>query len=341
MPRDCLMTEELPAASTCSPRSDRPFTDHLDLSVVIVNWNTSHVVADCLHSIQEHLGAVSAEIIVIDNASSDDSVEMIKRDFPSVRVIANEDNRGFAAGNNQGMRMATGDFVLLLNPDTIVIDDVIPKALAFARAHPTAGIVGCQVLESDDSIQRTCFRFPSSLGTFLWVSGLSAFLPRSSVAGYAAYGPWDRDTERDVDVVSGMFMLVRSDAIKQVGLMDEDYFVFAEEADWCRRFWDNGWRCVFAPVGRILHVDGGSKSTEQASLRMYVEQQKNLLLFHRKHLREPWPTLSKALFAVFMLLRAVWWGAISMFSKRTTTRNKAIRSAAAAIFHWTGKEPCI
>ncbi len=311
----------------------------LDLSVVIVSWNTRRVIGACLESVFRNLGNLTAEVIVIDNGSSDHSAQMIAHEFPQVRLIDNDTNRGFAAANNQGIRIARGRHVLLLNPDTVIIGDVLEKTLAYARAHPDAGIVGCQVMEGRAAVQRTCFRFPSPLNTFMWVTGLSAVFPRSRVAGRAAYGPWRRDGERDVDVVSGMFMLARREAIEQVGPMDEKYFVFAEEADWCRRFRDAGWRCVFAPVGRILHVDGGSKSTEQADTRMYVQLQKSVLRFQRKHLGVARWLLAKVLFTTSMVARAAWWRLMAAVGLGTEPRRKARLSAAAARYHLTGKEP--
>ena len=321
-----------------TPASRAP-VEVLDLSIVIVNWNTQHVIVDCLESVLANLGELSAEVIVIDNASTDDSVQVITERFPKVQLIANDSNRGFAAANNQGMRIAGGQYVLLLNPDTVVLDDVFEKTLDYARRHPDVGVVGCQVMESAQVVQRTCFRFPSPLNTLMWVSGALSWLPLSRIAGRAAYGPWNRLDEREVDVVSGMFMLVRRDVIEQVGLMDEAYFVFAEEADWCYRFRSAGWRCVFAPIGRIMHVDGGSKSTEQASVKMYVEIQKSLLLFHRKHLGWSRWALTKFLFSTTMVTRLLWWSCWATLEVGRQSGHKANQSAAAVRFQWTGKEP--
>ncbi len=311
----------------------------LDLSVVIVNWNTRHVVADCLDSVLANLHTMAAEVIVIDNASSDGSAEMVAREFPQVRLIANDANHGFAAANNQGMRVARGRFLLLLNPDTVVLPGALAQTLAYARRNPTAGVIGCQVMESPDTVQRTCFRFPSPLNTLLWATGATACFPRSPHARRATYGGWRREDERDVDVVSGMFMLVRREALDEVGPMDEDYFVYAEEADWCYRFRKAGWRCVFAPVGRILHVEGGGKSTEQASVKMYVEIQKGLLLFHRKHLGVVRWALTRCVLAVSMATRTLWWTVCAVVGIDTQAKHKAKLSAAAARFHWTGLEP--
>ena len=305
----------------------------IDLSLIIVNWNTRDLLRDCLSSARSGFGELAGELIVIDNASSDGSARMITEEFPDVRLIANNDNRGFAAANNQGLRVSRGRYVLLLNPDTVVLDDVLSRTVEWADGHADAGVVGCQVLESATTVQRTCFRFPSPLNTLMWVSGLSGRFPRSRLAGRAAYGPWVRHECREVDVVSGMFMLVRREALDQVGLMDEGYFVFTDETDWCRRFRDAGWRCVFAPVGRILHVDGGSKSTDQVSVRMYVEMQKGILRFHRKHLGLAGWAMAKALFAGSMAARAVWW---RLFA---THPHKTKLALAATRFHWRGVEP--
>ena len=339
MSPETLTVAEVEAPSREHDHVESGSVDVLDLSIVIVNWNTQHVIVDCLRSVLANLGELSTEVIVIDNASTDDSVQVIAERFPQVQLIANDTNRGFAAANNQGMRMARGAYVLLLNPDTVVLDGAFDKTLAYARRHPDIGVLGCQVMESAQAVQRTCFRFPSPLNTLMWVSGALAWFPRSRIAGRAAYGPWNRRDEREVEVVSGMFMLVRCEAIEQVGLMDEAYFVFAEEADWCYRFRSAGWRCVFAPVGRIVHVDGGSKSTEQASVRMYVEIQKSLLLFHRKHLGWGRWALCKFLFLTTMVTRLAWWTMWAALGVGESSRHKASQSAAAVRYQWTGREP--
>ncbi len=339
MPPDTLTAAQTEMASRKLDHVGSRSVDVLDLSIVIVNWNTQHVIVDCLESVLANLGELSAEVIVIDNASTDDSARVIAERFPQVQLIANDANRGFAAANNQGMRIARGQYVLLLNPDTVVLDEVFEKTLDYARRHPDVGMVGCQVMGSAQTVQRTCFRFPSPLNTLMWVSGALAWFPRSRVAGRAAYGPWNRQDEREVDVVSGMFMFVRRQAIEQVGLMDEAYFVFAEEADWCYRFRSAGWRCVFAPVGRVMHVDGGSKSTEQASVKMYVEIQKSLLLFHRKHLGWRRWALSKLLFSTTMITRLLWWTVWAAIGVGTKSELKASQSAAAVRYQWTGREP--
>jgi GT2 family glycosyltransferase len=309
------------------------------LSIVIVNWNTCDILRDCLESVYLETKGVQSEVIVIDNASEDNSVEMVHCDFPDVILIENQENRGFAAANNQGICVAKGRYVLLLNPDTIVLDRTIERTIAFADLHPDVGVVGCQVLENETKIQRTCFAFPSLRNLILQESGLRRLFPRSRFFGAADMGWWNRDTERDVDVVSGMFMLVRREAIEQVGLMDEDYFVYAEETDWCFRFRRAGWRRVFTPVARIIHRDGGNKSTDQAIVKMYVQLQKSILIFYRKNCGLIVWIMAKIIFSISMLMRAIFWKIVTVIQRNEKNCIKAYQSAAALKFHLFGIEP--
>lgn len=311
----------------------------LDLSVVIVNWNTRTELDACVRSVKEGRGGLDLEIIVIDNASADGSADMVEREHPDVTLIRNDVNRGFGAANNQGMRIARGRYVLLLNPDTVVLEDALPRAVALADREPDVGIVGCQVMESYAQVQRTCFRFPSPWNTLLWVTGLAGLAPCHRLFGRAAYGPWSRTERRTVDVVSGMFMLARREAIADVGLMDEDYFVYAEEADWCWRFRNAGWPCVFDPVGRVLHVDGGNKSTDQDRLRMFVEKQKNVLLFQRKNLGKRAAFISRCLFALGMGARTAIWSVRSIVQPGDEHRARLAESWWAFRFHLLGHRP--
>ncbi len=255
----------------------------MDVSIVTVSWNTRDVLRDCLRSIYSQSGKVKYEVIIVDNASSDGSVEMIKVEFPWVQLIANAKNRGFAAANNQGIALATGRYLLLLNSDTIVCDNAIEKTVKYADQNPETAVVGCQVWESRDRIQNTCFRFPSVLNVFLYGTGLARVFKYNLFFGRERILWWRRDSDREVDVVSGMFMLVRREAIDEVGVMDEAYFVYCEETDWCYRFAKAGWKVVFWPGAKIIHVDEGSHSTKQVALKMFVQQKKSMLIFFKKH----------------------------------------------------------
>ena len=313
----------------------------IDVSIVIVNWNAKDYLRICLKSIADETPNLNVEVFVVDNASADGSAEMVREEFPGVRLIANADNKGFAAANNQGMRQSRGRYVLLLNPDTVILENAIEKSVAFADRTPRAGVVGCRVLETMDRAQRTGFRFPGPLNTFWTMSGLTSAFPGSRVFSGHLYAGWDRDSERRLEVVSGMYMLVRRQAIEEVGLMDEAYFVYAEEADWCFRFWKAGWECVFTPEARILHTEGGSKSTAKDAVRMYVQKQKSLQIFQRKNLgRLPW-LAAKAVYIATLSVRVVGLSARRLLRGGERERLKVAMAVAALKYHLFRVDPTV
>jgi GT2 family glycosyltransferase len=310
-----------------------------DVLIVIVNWNTREILRNCLRSVYEQTREINFKVVVVDNASSDGSAEMVKKEFSQANLISNSDNRGFAAANNQGMKVAQGRYILLLNPDTIVLDGAIQKSVAYADDHQDIGVLGCQVWLNDKEIQQTCFSFPSVYGLIAQEMGLRHLFPRAGVFGREKMVGWNRDTEREVDVVSGMFVLVRREAIEQVGLMDEAYFVYAEETDWCFRFKRAGWKCAFTPTARIIHLDGGSKSTDQISVRMFVQQQKSLLIFYKKQRGLLSWIVAKIVYIFSMLIRYAIFVILLLFQRDNKTLEKAAQSLAAAKFHLFGVEP--
>jgi GT2 family glycosyltransferase len=311
----------------------------MDVSIVIVNWNTRELLGNCLASIISETRKATYEIIVVDNASADGSASMCEQDFPRVTLIANKANRGFAAANNQGMAIAAGRYILLLNPDTIVLEQAIDRCVTYADHRPDIGVVGCQVLEADGKIQQTGFCFPSPWTLFLTLSGLPRLFPHVRFFSQPQLGSWNRQSERDIDVISGMFMLVRRDAIRDVGFMDESYFVYAEETDWCFRFHQAGWRRVFYPGAQIIHIDGGGKSTSQVNVKMLVQLQKSLMIYFRKNLGFiPW-VIAKGLFLLANGARYLGWLASSIFTRDPVARNKAAAATAALRFHLFGIDP--
>ncbi|WP_407180110.1 glycosyltransferase family 2 protein [Bradyrhizobium sp. STM 3562] len=311
----------------------------MDVSVVIVSWNTREILRGCLHSVFNETRQASFEVIVIDNNSHDGSAEMVRADFPAVKLIANPQNRGFAAACNQGMRLASARFVLLLNPDTLVLDDAISRCVRYADVRPDIGVVGCQVLENESRISPTGFSFPNPLNVFLALSGLSRLFPGSRLFGRPELSWWDRNTEQDVDVVTGMFMLVRREAIAEVGLMDESYFVYGEEADWCYRFAKAGWRRVFTPCAKIVHLDGGAKSTSQASKKMFVQLQKSSMIYHRKNLGLAAWWLAKMIYIVSNFVRMIAWFVLSVIKRDQRNRQRSAAARAALVYHFVGREP--
>lgn len=321
------------------PGLKMPVAPDMDVSVVIVNWNTRDVLHGCLKSIFEQTRDIGFEVFVIDNDSSDGSADMVRGEFPSVILIENAENRGFAAANNQGLERMRGRYALLLNPDTIILDGAIQKCVKLADGERDIGVLGCQVLEDDRRIQMTGFSFPSVWTLFLLNTRLMKLMPRSRLLGKPELGWWDRNSDEDLDIISGMFMLVRREAIEQVGLMDDAYFVYGEEADWCYRFAKAGWRRHYTTSARIIHLDGGSKSTSQVSAKMYVQLQKSMLIYSRKHLG-PLSTLAvKAIYIATNGLRYVAWLAKSAIKRDPVSRSKSAAALAALRFHVFGISP--
>ena len=263
-PPSSVRSARVPAAAP-SPGAARWSSP--DLSVILVSWNTCDELRACLDSVMAGVHGISAELVVVDNASSDGSADMVAQRFPDVRLVRNPENLGFAAGCNAGLEVATGRYLLLLNPDTIVLDDVLAATVRYLDKHPRVGAVGCRVLNDDGSLQRSCFRDPSVLNTLLSVTGLSK-LPWPRFLGREWMTDWPRDSERDVDVVTGCYLATRRDVVEDVGPLDAGYFFCGEEADWCRRMRDRGWVLRFAPVGEIIHLDGvaGRKLSERRDL---------------------------------------------------------------------------
>jgi GT2 family glycosyltransferase len=309
-----------------------------DVSIVIVSWNVCELLRDCIRSITEETRR-QHEIIVVDNASEDGTTEMVRAEFPDVRVIANPDNRGFAAANNRGLAVATGRHVLLLNPDTLVLDGAIDKTLDWLERHPDVGCVGCQVFESETRVQLTCFSDPGPLNLFLLESGLARLLARSPFFGRPRYAGWNRHDERDVDVISGMFMLVPRRVVAEVGPLDDAFFMYSEEADWCRRIRDAGYRCVFAPVARIRHREGGGRSTALMKPEMYVQLQKSKLIYVGKHYGLAGRATARATLLISMLARAAVFGLASLAATGSEARARSRLAWVAARSHLAGREP--
>jgi GT2 family glycosyltransferase len=277
----------------------------MDISVVIVNWNTCDILRDCLKTIYEQTRHVAFEVIVVDNASSDGSPEMVRVEFPQVVLLANPTNAGYATANNQGIRIAQGRFVLVLNSDTLILDRALDKILAFVEAHPEVGVLGCRVRNRDGTLQPTCFMFPSVLNMFLFATCLNQLFARSRFFGRERMTWWKRDDVRAVDVVTGCFMLVRQEAIRQVGLMDEDFFMYGEETDWCYRFRQAGWKVMFSPCAEIIHL-GGASSARVAN-EMTLQLKAGVLQFMHKHRSRPAYVAACGLMGLFLAARIPYW----------------------------------
>lgn len=301
----------------------------IDVSIILVNWNTRQILCDCLASIYEQTQGLCFEVFVVDNASSDGSVKMIQQDFAQVRLIANSENKGFAAANNQAISIAKGNFILLLNSDTIILDNAIFKVWQFAQQRPSAGIVGCRVLNADQSLQSSCFMYPSVLNMFLLTTYLSKLFPRSAFFGRERMTWWDRSDVREVEVVTGCFMLVRRQVIEQIGLLDEEYYIYGEETDWCYRAHHAGWKLLFTPDAQIIHLGGAS--SKQAKPQMIMQLRGSLLYFMKKHASRASYAIACILVSLFFSVRTPYW-----FLRGVFIQSERIRSFITAKTYLSG-----
>jgi GT2 family glycosyltransferase len=277
----------------------------MDVSIIIVAWNVRELLGNCLRSVFRETHGLEYEVIYVDNGSVDGSVEMVRREFPQTRLLENKENRGFIKANNQGIEIAQGRYVLLLNSDTLVLDNAIAKTVAWADQHPEAAVVGCQVLNPDRTVQENCFRFYSTLNMLWDVLWLSRAFPKHPVFGRKSYGGWDFNSVREVDVVVGCFSLVRMAAIRQVGVMDERFFVYGDDIDWCYRFVKAGWKVFFAPVGQIIHY--GGQTTKKEAGRFSLQLHGAVLINVKTHYNWLTFTVCRLLTAGYLLMRVPYW----------------------------------
>jgi GT2 family glycosyltransferase len=280
----------------------------VDLSIIIVNWNTRDLLAQCIQAVYDTTHSLDFEIIVVDNASTDGSQEMVQQEFPDVNLIANAENLGFAKANNQAIQHSQGRYVLLLNSDAFVRENTIEQMVAFMDAHPETGMAGCKLLYEDGRLQPSCSAFPTLFTEFCIATGLDKLFPKSPLFGKYRLTYWDFDDVRKVDVILGAFMLVRATAINEVGLMDERYFIYSEEVDWCYRFNEKGWEIHFCPDVKAVHLYG--RSTRQARVEMLIQLYRSRIEFFRKFHGKQSATLLKAIIGLNCLLRigpGVWF----------------------------------
>lgn len=253
----------------------------IDISVSIVNFNQCRLLEKCLKSIFETSKGIRLEVFVVDNASLDDSIEMVREKFPNVELIVNEQNRGYAAANNQAIKLSKGRYVLVLNNDVIVLPGALQAMVNFMDEHLRVGVLGPRVLNPDGTLQPSCMAFPTLWTLLLRALYIDKLLPENRVAGALFMSYWGHDSIREVDMVSGCCMLVRRDTIEQVGLMDERFFFYAEEADWCRRIKQSGWQTYFLSNAEIVHY--GGQSTQYHAVEMHIEMFRSMLRYFDKY----------------------------------------------------------
>ncbi|CAH1223426.1 MULTISPECIES: glycosyltransferase family 2 protein [unclassified Paenibacillus] len=308
------MTETIDAPSWSRLKNNQ--TKHVDVSIIIVNYNTRQLTLDCLESVYASRTAYHYEIIVIDNASHDGSVEAIRTAYPEVLMIANGDNTGFAVANNQGMKVARGRYILLLNSDTVVQPDTLEVMIGFMDRRPEMGASGCKVILPDGSLDKACKRgFPTPSASFYYAFGLSRLFPDRPKFNQYQLGHLSPDDEYPIDCLVGAFMLVRREVVEQVGGLDETFFMYGEDVDWCYRIKEAGWGIYYYPRTYIVHYKGAS--ARRKPMKIVYEFHRAMWVFHRKHYAKRYSLFTNTV---------VWLG-ISLKFSMSLIRNKLIRSA--------------
>jgi N-acetylglucosaminyl-diphospho-decaprenol L-rhamnosyltransferase len=250
----------------------------LDLSIIIVNWNTRQMLADCLKSVETTVKDIAFEVIVVDNGSTDGSQTMLRQQFPNIRLIQNNENVGFAKANNQGMSMSLGRYGLLLNSDALLLDNSVRAMLDLAEAEPQAGVVGAHLLNADGSFQASHTPFPNLWQEFLILSGVGRMLYGR---WHPSCGPEEDKGPQKVDYVEGACLLVRRKAFEDIGGLDEGYFMYAEEVDLCYRMQEKGWQVWYQPIAKVMHLGGGSSRNRRPQRE--GDLYRSRLRFFRKH----------------------------------------------------------
>ncbi len=255
-----------------------------DLSIIVVSWNTAGLLETCLYSVRRNATGLGCEVIVVDNGSSDGSAGMVMQRFPDVILIANPTNVGYARANNQGLARASGRYVLLLNSDTEVTGEALGTLLAYMEAHPRVGAVGPRLVRKDGTVQQSCDLFPRRPWEMVRERVVDRLWPRNTVTRRGRMARWDLTQPLPVDWLVGAALLVRRGVIAGIGGLDERFWMYAEDLDWCYRMRRAGWEVHYLPQATIYHWQrASSERTPELARRLARQREESLVLFYRKH----------------------------------------------------------
>ncbi|GAB4318112.1 MAG: glycosyltransferase family 2 protein [Methanobacteriaceae archaeon] len=273
----------------------------MDLSIIIVNYRTYKLTKQTLKSVIKNKHLFSYEILVVDNASGDGSLERLQNDFQEeensglIKFIASDCNRGFAYANNLAIKKSVADYILLLNSDTVIVNDCLEKCLNYIKADDKIGALGCKVLLPDGSLDKACRRsFPDVDVSFYRFSGLSNLFPESKRFGRYNLTYLDENETCEIECLVGAFMMVRRNVINQVGLLDETFFMYGEDIDWCYRIKAAGWKIVYYADAEVIHYKGSS-SNQKENPKLIYEFYRAMYIFYNKHYKHKYNWLVTAL----------------------------------------------
>ena len=294
----------------------------MKLSIIIINYNTKKFLEECLKSVFEKMKNIDYEVILTDNGSSDGSAEMVKANFPQVKFIENDENLGFSKANNQGIRISKGRYVLLLNNDTLVLDDDFDKVIKFMDENKDIGILGCRINNPDDSLQVSCYKLPSMWEMFTHYTWLTRLFPNSRWVG--DYRRWPHNEIKEVGFVIGAFFLIRREVLDDIGLLDEGFFLNAEESEYSLRAKKAGWKTVFYPDFRIIHYGGQTKKDmKDKAIISHIRGGDYLI---KKHHNIGYFITYKFLSFILSLIRLGIFGASLLFTNRSEEHTSELQS---------------
>ena len=276
----------------------------VDLTVSLVNTNNGAMLERCLRSIEQNANGITLQVIVVDNASTDDSRAMLAREFPHIVVLENAERLGFGASHNRALARGAGRYLIILNDDTEILPHCLETLVAFMDAHADAGACGPRLINPDGSLQRTANRFPTLLFGVFEALSLNRLLPNNPVLRENLYAGWDRNTTRAVDAVSGAALLIRRAAMAQIGLLDENFFIYSEEVDWCYRLHRRGWKIYYVADAQTIHYGGQSTAT-RAPKKFHDIYWNSFLYYYQKHFGQFAYLLLKALYQLRMFVRSL------------------------------------
>jgi len=298
------------------------------VSVIIVSWNARDYLKQCLESLTPAVCRYPMEIIVVDNASSDGSPELVENSFPHVQLVRNSANLGFARGNNVGIRNSSGRYLCLINSDVKVLPDCINRLVDYCEQHPEVGMAGPRIIGGDGKLQRSCRGFPTLWNMLCRALALDTIFPRNKLFTGYSLSYWPQDSTRPVDILSGCFWLIRRETLSRVGLLDEAFFMYGEDMDWSKRFWLGGSSLVFVSQAEAIHYGGASSSN--SPVRFYIEMQRADLQYWKKHHSRIGTAGYFLVSCLHLLLRMLGYSLALLFRKsaRQNYRYKVKRSFA-------------
>ena len=297
-----------------------------DVSVITVNWNTKVLLKECLASVYADPPPFDLEVIVIDNGSEDGSVEMLRSDFPQVRLIVNSTNEGFAKPNNDGINASTGRYVFLLNSDTVVHPGAIAQLTMFLDTHTEVAACGPMLLNPDGTVQHSVKGFPSVWTHACDMLFLDRLFPHSRLFGRGEMAYFSYERTQEVDHLMAAAFLVRREVINQVGLFDQRFSIYYNDMDWCYRMRSQGWKIYYVHSARVTHYLGQTIAQVNKEFRYFRELHENIMLFYQKHYGSSAVMFYKLLLAIGFSFRTVAWWAVRCMKPTEKSRHMAVFS---------------